>query len=39
MSNYLTYQGNDLARSILLFANGEIFNEEGKICLDVYYLI
>jgi DNA-directed RNA polymerase len=36
LSNYLSYQGNDLARSLILFARGEELNEEGKICLDVY---
>jgi DNA-directed RNA polymerase len=29
LSNYLSYQGNDLARSLILFADGEILNEEA----------
>lgn len=36
LSNYLNYQGNDLARSLILFSDGERLNEDGKICLNVY---
>jgi hypothetical protein len=36
LSSYLTYQGTDLARSLILFDNDEIINENGKECLNVY---
>jgi DNA-directed RNA polymerase len=38
LSNYLNYQGGDLARSLLLFADcyGEIINEIGIECLNIY---
>ena len=36
LSNYLSYQGNDLARSLLLFDSNEELNEKGYECLNVY---
>ena len=35
-SNYLSYEGNDLARALLLFAEGEVINEVGLDHLKVY---
>jgi DNA-directed RNA polymerase len=37
LSNYLSYQGNDLARSLLLFDSNEELNEKGSECLNVYF--
>lgn len=37
LSNYLSYQGNDLARSLLLFDSNEELNEKGYECLNVYF--
>ena len=37
LSNYLTYQGNDLARSLLLFDSNEELNDNGYECLNVYF--
>nr|QWO71467.1 RNA polymerase [Termitomyces sp. K1Aa] len=38
LSNYLNYQGGDLARSLILFADGysEKLNETGIECLNIY---
>ena len=38
LSHYLNYQGGDLARSLLLFANsyGEVMNDIGQECLNIY---
>ena len=36
ITNFLSYQGNDLARSLLLFSDGEKINKEGNKYLDVY---
>ena len=37
LSNYLSYQGNDLARSLLLFDSNEVLNDKGYECLNVYF--
>jgi hypothetical protein len=37
LSNYLSYQGNDLARSLLLFESNEVLNDKGYECLNVYF--
>jgi len=37
LSNYLSYQGNDLARSLLLFDSNEELNDQGYECLNVYF--
>jgi DNA-directed RNA polymerase len=37
LSNYLTYQGNDLARSLLLFDFEEILTNKGLECLNIYF--
>ena len=37
LSNYLSYQGNDLARSLLLFDSNEVLNYKGYECLNVYF--
>jgi hypothetical protein len=37
LSNYLSYQGNDLARSLLLFDSSEVLNDKGYECLNVYF--
>lgn len=37
LSNYLSYQGNDLARSLLLFDNNEALTKQGYECLNVYF--
>jgi DNA-dependent RNA polymerase len=37
LSNYLAYQGNDLARSLLLFDNNEALTKQGYECLNVYF--
>jgi hypothetical protein len=37
LANYLSYQGNDLARSLLLFDKKEILTEKGVECLNVYF--
>ena len=38
LSPSLNYQGGDLARSLLLFANsyGEVMNDIGQECLNIY---
>lgn len=36
ITSFLSYQGNDLARSLLLFSEGEKINNEGNKYLDVY---
>ncbi|KAF8575774.1 DNA/RNA polymerase [Ramaria rubella] len=36
LSDYLTYQGNDLARSLLLFDRDEVLTNKGYECLNVY---
>jgi len=36
LSNYLSYQGNDLARSLLLFDSKEKLNHKGLECLNIY---
>ena len=37
LSNYLSYQGNDLARSLLLFDREEYLNSEGLEFLRIYF--
>lgn len=37
LNNILSYQGNDLSRALLLFAETETINEEGKEALIVYF--
>ena len=37
LSNYLSYQGNDLARSLLLFDTEEYLNKEGLEFLKIYF--
>jgi len=37
LSNYLSYQGNDLARSLLLFYTEEYLNSEGLEFLRIYF--
>jgi DNA-dependent RNA polymerase len=37
LSNYLSYQGNDLARSLLLFDSEESLNKKGLECLNIYF--
>jgi DNA-directed RNA polymerase len=37
LSNYLSYQGNDLARSLLLFDTEEYLNSEGLEYLRIYF--
>ena len=37
LSNYLSYQGNDLARSLLLFDSTEVLNDKGYEYLNVYF--
>ena len=36
LSNYLSYQGNDLARSLFLFDKEDVINDTGRECLDIY---
>uniref|UniRef100_P33539 Probable DNA-directed RNA polymerase n=1 Tax=Agaricus bitorquis TaxID=5343 RepID=RPOP_AGABT len=37
LSNYISYQGGDLARSLILFADTKcVLNNSGKECLNVY---
>lgn len=36
LCNYLNYQGNDLARSLLLFTSDEELNSYGEKCLNIY---
>ena len=36
LSNYLSYQGNDLARALLLFDSNETLNDKGLECLNIY---
>ena len=36
LSNYLSYQGNDLARSLILFDSEEYLNKKGLECLNIY---
>lgn len=36
LSNYLNYQGGDLARSLLLFAKGHKLNNTSVECLNIY---
>lgn len=37
LSNYLSYQSNDLARSLLLFDYDEILTNKGLECLNIYF--
>ena len=37
LSNYLSYQGNDLARSLLLFDTEESLNSEGFGFIRIYF--
>ena len=36
LSNYLNYQGGDLAKSLLLFGIGDELNDSGIECLNIY---